>query len=176
MRTEQLRREFGLDLIQTCFPLHPETPEQGQSLAQLFAGRLDIPRMLARLKQVADSLGLPFGERTYTYNSRRAQELGKWALQQGGGEAFDQAVFRAYFAEGENIASPEILLAIVAKIGLPSAEAAEVLEQRTWASAVDADWQRARELGITAVPTVIYQQRKLVGFADAEDYRRLILD
>jgi len=174
VRTEQLRREFGLNLRLTCFPLHPETPEQGQSLEQLFAGRLDIPAMLARLKQVADSLGLPFDERTHTYNSRRAQELGKWAEQQGAGEAFHQAVYHAYFAQGLNIAQPEILLGIVEELGLATQDAAEVLHQQIYAAAVDADWQRAQELGITAVPTAVYEKRKLVGFADEAEYRRLI--
>lgn len=175
MRTEKLRREFDLELRLTCFPLHPETPEQGQTLEELFAGRVDIPSALKRLKQVADSLGLPLIERTQTYNSRHAQELGKWAEQQGAGEAFHAAAYHAYFAEGRNIARIEVLREIAEKIGLSPQDADNVLQQKTFAAAVDADWQRAHNLGITAVPTVLYENRKLVGFAGEEDYRRLVL-
>ena len=60
--------------------------------------------MLARLRQVARELDLPFGERKMTFNSRLAQELGKWAEDQGRGDAFHHAVFLAYFQRGENIA------------------------------------------------------------------------
>ena len=56
-------------------------------MENLFAGRpVDIPGMLTRLRQVARELDLPFGDRTMTYNSRLAQELGKWAGTQEGGE------------------------------------------------------------------------------------------
>jgi len=176
VRTEQLRREFNLELRLTCFPLHPDTPEHGQTLEQLFAGRLDIPNALTRLKQVADSLDLPLADRTHTYNSRGAQELGKWAEEQGAGEAFHAAAYFAYFAEGKNIARVDVLQGIAEKVGLSVQDAVNVLKQKSFADAVDADWQRAYSLGVNAVPTVIYGQRKLVGFAGEEDYRRLILE
>ena len=174
MRTEQLRQEFDLELRWTVFPLHPETPEQGQTLEQLFAGRIDVPSVLARLKQVADSLELPFGARSHTYNSRRAQELGKWAEQQGRGDAFRAAVYRAYFVDGRNIAQPAELTAIVAALGLPVEEAQQVLDEQMFASAVDADWQRSRELGVSSVPTHSYENRILVGFQEYAAFRQLI--
>jgi len=55
--------------------------------------------MHAQMKARMDAEGLPYGERTRTYNSRLAQELGKWADTQPGGEAIHDALFRAYFAE-----------------------------------------------------------------------------
>ena len=59
-----------------------------------------------------DAEGLPYGERTMTYNSRLSQELGKWADTQPGGEAFHDAMFRAYFVEARDISRPEVLLEI----------------------------------------------------------------
>jgi len=176
VRTEKLRREFDLELRLTCFPLHPETPDQGQTLEQLFGGRFDIPSVLARLKQVADSLDLPLADRAHTYNSRRAQELGKWAEEQGAGEAFHAAAYHAYFAEGKNLARIDVLQEIAEKVGLSAQDAVNVLKQNSFANAVDADWLRADTLGVNAIPTVIYGKRKLVGFAGEEDYRRLILE
>ena len=46
---------------------------------------------------------LPFGKREKTYNTRLAQELGKWAGQKGKGTLFHDAMFRAFFVEGMNI-------------------------------------------------------------------------
>jgi predicted DsbA family dithiol-disulfide isomerase len=43
-----------------------------------------------------------------------------------------------------------------------------------YTAAVDEDWQRAAALGVTAVPTGIYQQRTLVGFQPYANYRCLI--
>ena len=177
MRAAQLHREFDLSLRHTVFPLHPETPEEGVELAELFAGRgYDLEAVFARLKSVANEVGVPLGERTRTFNSRRAQELGKWAEQMGKGDPFRAAVYEAYFVQGRNIALPDELAAISRGIGLDPKEALAVLQEQRFAAAVDADWQRAREAGVTAVPTFRYGERRLVGFAPYESLRRLMGD
>jgi len=93
-------------------------------------------------------------EQSRTYNSRLAQELGKWAEAQGHGNEFHQAVYRAFFVDGVNIALVDELVQI--------------------AAAVDADWQRAMELHITAVPTHLCGGKRLSGFAAFEDFVHLI--
>jgi predicted DsbA family dithiol-disulfide isomerase len=153
-----------LSLQWTAFPLHPETPEEGRSLASLFAGRhLDLPAMLAHLQGTAAALGLPFTARTMTYNSRRAQELAKYAEAQGRGPIFHRLVFEAYFARGENIARHEVLREIAGAAGLDPPAAEEVVRQGRYKGAVDRDWQRCRAMGITAVPTFHMNGRQVVG-------------
>ena len=119
--------------------------------------------MRAHLRQTARQLGLPFGDRRMTFNSRRAQELGKWAESEGCGEAFHQAVFRAYFADGLNIARLSVLTGIAESIGLSGQEAQTRLAAGDFRKAVDRDWQRSRSMGITAVPTFHLEGRQLVG-------------
>lgn len=174
MRIEQLRREFDLEIRWTVFPLHPETGDEGRELADLFAGRMDVPRAMAELQALAQELGLPFGLRTHTYNSRLAQELGKWAELQGRGDDFRAAVYHAYFAEGRNIARKEVLLDICKTLDLPLPEARKVLEERLFSSVVDDDWQRAGLFGVSSVPTHVYRQQALVGFQDYAVFKRLV--
>jgi predicted DsbA family dithiol-disulfide isomerase len=175
VRTDRLQREHGVELRWSVFPLHPETPEEGTELAELFAGREELIRdMQIRLRQVAQSEGLPLAERTRTYNSRRAQELGKWAEARGRGDAFRKAVFEAFFVNGRNIALVDELVRIVEAAGLPGDEAQAVLADGSFAAAVDADWQRARELGVTAVPTHLCGGKRVVGFGSYDDLVRLI--
>jgi predicted DsbA family dithiol-disulfide isomerase len=133
-----------------------------------------IRDMQARLLQVAATEGLPLTERSRIYNSRLAQALGKWAEEQGHGNEFHQAVYRAYFVAGVNIALVDELVRIAAAIGLPADGARTVLEERSCAAAVDADWQRAMDLRITAVPTHLCEGKRLTGFAAYEDFVRLI--
>jgi len=166
---EQLRVNFDIDVHWTAFPLHPETPEQGLTLEELFAGRpVDIKRIVSRLRQVADGLGLPLGERKKTYNSRLAQELAKWAESKGKGDPFHAAVFRTYFVDGKNINKVDELVTLAKSIGLPEEEAKSILESRTFKEAVDSDWSRSRALGITAVPTFIIDHQSVVGFQPYE--------
>ncbi len=142
----------------------------------MFAGRgMDIPRMLDRLKRTADELGLPFTTRSMTFNSRRAQELGKWADQTGHGDAFHHAVFEAYFAKGLNIAQLDVLSGLAVQVGLDAGEVQRVLAQGLYIGAVDTDWQRCHEVGITAVPTFQMGGRFLVGAQPYEALRQLAL-
>ncbi len=175
MRTDRLQREYGVELAWTVFPLHPETPEEGIELAELFAGREDmIKEMQVRLLRLAEAEGLPLMERTRTYNSRRAQELGKWAEAQGKGDLFRKAVYGVYFVEGRNIAKVDELVRIAEAISLPGDEARAVLTAGSFSAAVDADWQRAGELRITAVPSHLCAGKRLVGFGSYDDFVRLI--
>jgi predicted DsbA family dithiol-disulfide isomerase len=119
--------------------------------------------MLAHLERVARDLELPFGDRKMTYNSRLAQELGKWAEQMGKGDAFHDAVFRAYFADGRNLADADILADVASSVGLDAKEAQTVLAARTFKEAVDADWARAYESRVTAVPTFLTNGQTLTG-------------
>ena len=115
--------------------------------------------------------GLPYGERTMTYNSRLAQELGKWADTQPDGEALHDAFFRAYFVEARDISKPEVLLEIAKQVGLPVDGAREVLEKRTFKDAVDADWELSRRYGVTGVPTFVAGRHGVVG---AQPYETLV--
>ena len=157
------------------FPLHPETPAEGRALADLFAGRsLDLRSMHAQMKARMTAEGLPYGERTMTYNSRLAQELGKWADTQPGGEAIHDALFRAYFVEALDISQPAVLLDIAGRVGLSRDGAREVLEQRTFKAAIDEDWALSRQYGITGVPTFVAGRFGVVGAQPYEALEELV--
>ena len=158
------------------FPLHPDTPPEGRALADLFAGRSADQRtaMHAQMKARMDAEGLPYGERSMTYNSRLAQELGKWADTQPDGEAIHDALFRAYFVDARDISQPSVLLKIAREVGLSVDAAREVLEKRTFKAAVDADWKLSREYGITGVPTFVAGGHGVVGAQPYEALEQLV--
>lgn len=175
MRIEKLRTEHNVKIEWVHFPLHPDTPAEGRSLADLFAGRnVDRKAMHAQMKARMDAEGLPYGERTMTYNSRLAQELGKWADTQPGGEALHDALFRAYFVEARDISQPAVLLEIAARVGLPVDGARQVLEERTFKAAVDADWELSRRYGVTGVPTFVAGRHGVVGAQPYEVLEQLV--
>jgi len=176
VRIEKLKTEHHVKIEWVHFPLHPDTPAEGRALADLFAGRSAEQRkaMHAQMKARMDAEGLPYGERTMTYNSRLAQELGKWADTQPGGEAIHDALFRAYFVEARDISQPAVLLEIAQQVGLPADVARQVLEKRTFKDAVDADWKLSREYGITGVPTFVAGGHGVVGAQPYEALEQLV--
>lgn len=175
MRIEKLQQAFALDPVLVHFPLHPETPAEGRSLAEFYAGRnIDPEAAYQRMKRLMDAEGLPYGRRTHTYNSRLAQELGKWADTQPDGGAIHDLLYRAYFVEGRNIGDPEILVEIAAAAGLPADEARRVLAERRFAAAVDADWAKSRDWGVTGVPTFVAGRYGVVGAQPYEVLEELV--
>jgi predicted DsbA family dithiol-disulfide isomerase len=175
VRIERLKVEHNVTIEWVHFPLHPDTPAEGRALSDLFAGKnVDRKAMHAQMKARMDTEGLPYGERTMTYNSRLAQELGKWADTQPGGEAIHDALFRAYFVEARDISQPAVLLEIARHVGLSAAGAALVLEKRTFKDAVDADWKLSREYGVTGVPTFVAGRYGVVGAQPYEALEELV--
>ena len=143
MRVERLRAAYQIGVKYTHFPLHPDTPEEGLTLEQLFAGRdIDIPAAKTRMARLMADEGLDYGDRTMTYNSR---------------------------------ALADTLVKIAEQVGLHIDEAREVLDSRRFKEAVDADWQRSSELGVTGVPTFVAGGRVVVGAQPYEELENLVI-
>ena len=177
MRIEKLKRNFDVEVKLVHFPLHPETPAEGQSMAELYAGRgMDPEAMYTRMKGLMDGEGLPYGRRTHTYNSRLAQELGAWADTQPDGEAIHDALYRAYFVDARNIGDLDVLLEPVAAVGLSVDAAREVLDTGSFKGAVDADWAKSRAAGVTGVPTFVAGGYGVVGAQPYEALEKLVKD
>lgn len=156
------------------FPLHPDTPMEGRTLADLFAGRTDddIDASYRRMKALMDAEGLPYEKRTHTYNSRLAQEIGKWAdtAHADKADAVHDGFYRAYFVDRRNIAEEAVILDVVTAAGLPADEARAVLAQRSFKDAIDADWTMSHQYGVTGVPTFVANGYGVVG---AQPYETL---
>jgi len=175
VRIEKLRRTFDIEIKWVHFPLHPDTPLEGRLMATFYAERkLDPEQMYARMKGLMDAEGLPYGRRTHTYNSRMAQELGAWADTQPGGGAIHDALYRAYFVEARNIGDPEVLVDIARSVGLDPDEVRRVLADRPGKDAVDADWAKSRQFGVTGVPTFVAGGYGVVGAQPYETLERLL--
>ena len=144
-------------------------------MAELYARRgTDPEAMYQRMKGLMDAEGLPYGRRTHTSNSRLAQELGKWADTQPGGEAIHDKLYRAYFVDAKNIGDIDVLVAIAVSVGLPAEEARAVLTERRFKDEVDADWSKSHAYGVTGVPTFVAQRHGVVGAQPYEVLEQLV--
>ena len=144
------------------FPLHPETPEEGITLEELFPGR-DLTPMKGKMEKLMLEAGLAYGDRSHTYNSRLAQELGKWADRQPNGEAIHNSIYKAYFVENVNIGKTNELVKIAGEVGLDPNSAKKILDNRDFKTNVDEDWALSHKMAITGVPTFYSNELTLVG-------------
>jgi predicted DsbA family dithiol-disulfide isomerase len=128
-----------------------------------------------RMKVNMDAEGLPYNvERRWSYNSRLAQELTKWAETKGKAEQLANALFRAYFVDVKNIGKADLLAKIAEENGLPADEATDVLLSRSFKELVDNDWRRCAAIGVNAVPTFLAGRYLMVGAQPYEELERLV--
>jgi len=157
------------------FPLHPNTPASGRKLSDMFAGRgIDLNAMHQRMSEEMAAENLPYGKRTHTYNSRLAQELGKWGDTTEHGDALHDALYRAYFVDGRDISNVDELVAIAAATGLEESSARAVLTERQFSAAIDADWEKSQDYGVTGVPTFAVMGMGVPGAQPYEVLQRLV--
>lgn len=136
------------------------------------------PEIIARNQRMKANMereGLPFNaERNMSYNSRLAQELSKFAEENGKGDEIHDALFRAYFVDVKNIGKVEPLVEIAQSLGLPSDETTDALLSRKYKPQVDEDWRRCAAYGVNAVPTFLAGKYLMVGAQPYEELQRLI--
>ena len=134
---------------------------------------MDIKASNQKMKALTSVEGLPFDPmRSMTFNSRRAQELAKWSDRNQFSESLHPQLYQAYFVRGENLAETDVLINTVDLSGLNTEDARLSLQSRQYKQAVDEDWNYARSLGVTGIPTFVYQGYGLVG---AQPYEELDL-
>jgi len=175
VRIEKLRQNYDIDIKLVHFPLHPDTPPEGREMAGFYAERgLDPDKMYRDMKERMDAEGLPYGKRTHSYNSRLAQELGKWSETVEGGEKLEKEFYKAYFVDSRNIGDVEVLLDCVKAAGLSVDDAKSVIENRTFEQAVDEDWAKSQQYGVSGVPTYVAGGYGVVGAQPYEILEKLM--
>ncbi len=144
------------------------TEKYGITTAQANANRENIR---ARGEQVGFTFsmggpaeGEPSQVRSRIYNTFDAHRLLHWAelVDLGQQRQLKQALFKAYFTDGQNPASHALLVQLAAQVGLDAVRAQEILSSDAYASAVREREQFYQSQGINAVPAVVINQRHLI--------------
>lgn len=89
-------------------------------------------------------------------------------------DAFDAAVFDALWVDGKNIESPDVLVEIAEACGIDPGEIRSVLEDSAYRDQLHDDFEHARQLGITGVPTFVYDEYMARGAVPPEHLERLV--
>lgn len=90
-------------------------------------------------------------------------------------DALAERLFRAYFAEGANVADHPTLIGLADDVDLDPDAAGELLASRSFADEVMADQADAIESGITGVPAVAFNGATLIPGAQDTDTMESIL-
>jgi len=141
------------------FQLNPEMPQGGMPRAEYRKakfGSIERSRQLdARVAAEGRGEGIEFAfERmARTPSTLAAHRLIELAQRQGAGQAVVDELFRAYFEEGKDVGDPKVLEEIAKRSGVSG------WPQEADAKEVAALEEEMRGLGISAVPTFIFDRK-----------------
>ena len=158
------------------FELNPQMPPEGQditehitqkygiSVAQANANRENIRRRGAELGFKFAMADEPGGGRSRVYNTFDAHRLLHWAetVSLDKQKALKEALFTAYFTDGQSPTSHEVLLRTAGVVGLDAAAAKDVLLSNRYADEVRERERFYTGQGIHSVPAVIINDQHLI--------------
>lgn len=156
-----------------AFQLNPDIPAGGVDrrsyLEQKFGGPDRARQIYARIEAAGREVGIPFDfERIERQpNTFDAHRLIAWAqdIDPRVSDAVVERLFRAYFVDGIDIGNVDALATLAGNAGFDAAAARAWLVSDAGRTAVKAEEQRARTLGVTGVPFFVLNQRLAVSGA-----------
>ena len=161
-----------VEITWKSFQLNPEQVTDPsisihQYLADIKGWQLDYAKQLnQQVSDMAQSVGLHYDfDRAVVANSFDAHRLVQLAKKHNLGDAAEEALFKAYFTEGKNIADNNTLIALGTSIGLDADELKQVLNTDAYADAVKHDIEEAQQLGIRGVPFFVMNDKYAVSGA-----------
>lgn len=151
------------------FELNPQMPPEGEDIIEHIARKYgssadQIRQNQQGIRDRGAALGFTFNmdKRARIYNTFDAHRLLHWAELEGRQHELKSALFAAYFTDGRNPSDREVLVDIASQAGLDPERAREVLDSGRYADDVRQREQFFGQLGISAVPSVIINDKYLI--------------
>ena len=149
------------------FELNPQMPPEGEDAAEHLARKYGASKeQLAAtretLRQRGAELGFSFGERPRVWNTFDAHRLLHWAGLEGKQRELKHALLAAYHTHARNPGDADVLLRLCAEVGLDVERARTILAGDEFAAQVREAERFYQAQGISAVPSVIIDDRHLI--------------
>lgn len=151
-----------------AFQLDPESGDTPVPLREAyekkFGGAERTEQILSQTQATGRAEGLPFDfdRGQVRVSTLKAHRLVWLAGREGDADKVGEALFRAHFAEGRNLADVQTLIDAGAEGGLPEARVRAMLDSDEGIAEVRAQLAQAHSLGIQAVPTFVFDGRLAV--------------
>jgi len=168
---ERLGPEVPVTLHFQPFELNPGMAPEGEDTTEHLARKYGMPedqvlKNREAIRQRGAAVGFTFdmAKRSRIYNTFDAHRLLHWAETQGEGRqlALKKALLQAYFTDGQDPSSHDVLVRYATEAGLDGEQAREVLASGRYADAVREREQYYQQRGIHSVPSIIIDDKHLI--------------
>ncbi|MEP1124416.1 MAG: DsbA family oxidoreductase [Ilumatobacter sp.] len=149
------------------------------SYAKKFGGLEKAQEILQHVTTTAAGDGLEFHmDRALRANTLLAHRMIWWADQPDNElsqDAMKERLLQAYFVDGEHIGSVDALVNCAVDVGADADTARQFLESGRGTAEVQAELDQARDNGITAVPTYVFNDEWAVpGAQDPDTFAKVL--
>ncbi|WP_266170364.1 DsbA family oxidoreductase [Dyella subtropica] len=166
---QRLDGEVAVEMHFQPFELNPQMAPEGEDIGEHLARKYgSTPEQMAQnreaIRQRGAEVGFTFNmdKRSRIYNTFDAHRLLHWAEAQGKQAELKHALLSAYFTDGQNVSSHEVLVQAAAQAGLGADGARAVLAESRYADEVREQERFYQAQGIHSVPSVIVNDRYLI--------------
>jgi predicted DsbA family dithiol-disulfide isomerase len=180
-RAMALRPDVTFEVFWRPYRLDPTIPREGvDRRAYLKAKFGDTPRSSAmgdaiRSEGAGEGIEFAFDKIAKSPNTLDSHRLVRWSASAGVQDEVVERLFRAYFIEGKDIGDATVLAAVAADAGMDGELVASLLASDADLESVEREAGLANEMGITGVPTFIFDSKLMIsGARDAELLARVI--
>jgi len=165
------------------FQLDPTIPKGGIDRADYLLGKFGTHQRVVEihkpLLEHAEKAGvtLDLAAMKKAVNTLDAHRLIHWAGLEGRQTPMVSALFRAYWAEGQDIGDAEVLARLAGAVGLDEGMVARLLASDADIDAITARIRHSQNRGVNSVPTFIFANtHALMGAQPVEMWARVIED
>ena len=165
------RRDVPFEVLWRPFELNPGIPASGVDrtvhLVEKFGGREALGAAERRLEQLGREIGIEFlfDRIERVPNTRAAHRLVAAGTDPAMRSLIAEHVFSAYFERGQDVGDPEVLTAIAARCGLDAGSVRSMLGSREGFDEIARQERAGMELGVSGVPTFVFDRRYLLSGA-----------
>jgi predicted DsbA family dithiol-disulfide isomerase len=181
-RALEQRPDVQAEIIWRPYQLQPGFPPEGKPWDELVRTKFGGPErargMFAHVASAGAEDGLPFDfERvSVAPNTKTAHRLVLFAQRHGKGMEMAEALFRAYFAEGRDVAKTGVLADVAASVGLDRDRVARFLAGSELVDEVDESQSEAAGNGINGVPFFVLEGKYAFSGAQPVDTFVTVVD
>jgi len=170
-----------IEVVWKSYQLDPEATAEGTDYLKNLSERKgwspeQTRQITDNVTKMAEEVGLDYNfEKAIAANSFDAHRFSQLALARGLQDAAEEALFKAHFTEGKNIADRAMLIDLGASIGLDPMEVKNTLESQAFADEVHLDIEQARQFRVSGVPFFVFDRKYAVsGAQDSEVFLKTL--
>jgi predicted DsbA family dithiol-disulfide isomerase len=177
-----LRPDMQFNIAWRAYRLDPTVPPEGVDRKAYLAAKFgDNPNRHAMVEALetagrSEDIAFDFDAIARTPNTLDSHRLIRWAGGAGLQNEIVERLFTAYFENGRDIGNRDILIEIASDAGMDSALVADLLDQDTDREVIEREDALAHRMGISGVPTFIFENKYLISGAQEAETIAQVMD